>query len=62
MKRSKFIKYLNKNNCFIKREGSKHSIFYNSENNKYSTLPRQKELKNELVNKICKDLGIKQIN
>jgi predicted RNA binding protein YcfA (HicA-like mRNA interferase family) len=49
---------LNKNNCPLIREGGNHSIFQNSLNKKISSLPRHKEVKNNLVRKICKDLEI----
>jgi len=58
MKTKDFIKFLNQHNCFLIREGSAHSIFQNQENKKISSVPRHKEVKNNLVKKICKDLEI----
>jgi len=58
LKRSEFVRYLEKNNCILKREGGNHSIFINLKNNKVSSLPRHKEIKNFLCVKICKDLEI----
>jgi predicted RNA binding protein YcfA (HicA-like mRNA interferase family) len=58
MKTTNFIRYLNKNNCLLIREGGNHSIFQNSLNKKISSVPRHKEVKNNLVRKICKDLEI----
>nr|WP_096894438.1 type II toxin-antitoxin system HicA family toxin [Candidatus Scalindua japonica] len=40
------------------REGGKHSWWINSEMNKRSAVPRHTEIKDNLVRKICKDLGI----
>ncbi len=46
------------NKCILKREGSNHSIYLNKQNNKTSSVPRHKEIKNILCKKICKDLYI----
>ncbi|MEA3272395.1 MAG: type II toxin-antitoxin system HicA family toxin [Patescibacteria group bacterium] len=61
MKRHQLLKYLNKFRCFLFREGTKHSIYYNPENDRTSAIPRHSEIDDWLANKICKDLGIKQI-
>lgn len=61
MKRKDLIKYLSIKNCYLLREGSKHSVYYNSINNKTSTIPRHNEIDKYLVQKICKDLDIEII-
>ncbi|MGN6532671.1 MAG: type II toxin-antitoxin system HicA family toxin [Ginsengibacter sp.] len=53
-----FIKFLNRQQCILIREGSNHSIFQNQINKKISAVPRHKEVKNNLVRKICRDLEI----
>ena len=58
MKTNNLIKYLNKCNCLLIREGGNHSVFQNQGNKKLSSVPRHKEVKNNLVRKICKDLDI----
>ena len=58
MKTNNFIKHLNKHNCLLIREGGNHSIFQNYSNKKISSVPRHKEIKNNLCRKICKDLEI----
>ena len=58
MKQSNFIKYLQKQNCLLIREGGNHSIYQNQVNKKITSVPRHKEIKNILVRKICKDLEI----
>ena len=58
MKSKDFIKFLNLNNCLLIREGGNHSIFQNQTNKKISSIPRHKEVKDNLVRKICKDLEI----
>ena len=62
MKRLQVIKILRKHGCVLVREGSKHTVFLNSENNKTSTVPRHNEVDDLLVKKIFKDLGIKEKN
>ncbi len=58
MKRKEFLKYLNKHDCKLLREGAKHSWWYNAHLNKRSAVPRHTEINDFLVRKICKDLGI----
>ena len=53
-----FLKHLINNHCLLLREGGNHSIFRNTINNKISSVPRHKEIKNNLVRKICRDLEI----
>jgi len=61
MKRNKFIKYLEKNNCAIIREGGSHTLYRNISNSQMSTVPRHPDIKENLCRKICKDLGIPDI-
>jgi len=61
MKRNKFIKYLNANNCFLSREGKRHSIFTNSVTGNYSTVPRHPDINDYTAEDICKQLGIPKI-
>jgi mRNA interferase HicA len=59
MKRTKLIKHLTKCGCYLLREGGNHSIFFNPKSEKISTVPRHKEIKQFIAEKICKDLEIK---
>jgi mRNA interferase HicA len=58
MKRTKFIKYLSENECYIVREGSNHSVVVNRQNNNISTVPRHPDINDILAVKICKDLSV----
>lgn len=58
MKTTNFIKFLNLQDCLLIREGGSHSIFQNQKNKKITSVPRHKEIKNNLVKKICRDLEI----
>ncbi|HAJ32610.1 MAG TPA: addiction module toxin, HicA family [Candidatus Atribacteria bacterium] len=46
---------------FFLREGRSHSWWYNIILNKRSAIPRHNEIRDILVIKICKDLGIPRI-
>jgi mRNA interferase HicA len=58
MKRNKLLKILRKNGCYLKREGSSHSIWISSINGKTETVPRHVEIPDVLAKKIMKTLGI----
>ena len=58
MKTVNFHKYLLKQNFHLIREGGNHSIYQNQVNKNISSVPWHKEIKNNLVRKICKDLEI----
>ncbi|MBI4690514.1 MAG: type II toxin-antitoxin system HicA family toxin [Nitrospirae bacterium] len=59
MKRGEFMRHLRRYGCFIKREGSSHTIVQNIKNGILETIPRHTEIDNILVKKICKRLDIK---
>ena len=61
MKRTKLVKFLEKNGCIFVREGGSHTLFRNISNGKISTVPRHPDIKENLCRKICKDLGIPDI-
>lgn len=58
MKRIDFVRYLFKHGCTLAREGAKHSVFFNAETGRISTVPRHKEVNLFLAKKICRDLGV----
>jgi len=58
MKRRDFLAHLQRFGCELRREGGRHTVFYNPSTNRISTVPRHKELHEFLVRKICGDLGI----
>ena len=49
------------NNCKLLCEGRSRSIFYNPENDRTSSVPRQLEVNDFLTRKICRDLAIKEV-
>ncbi|WP_414617964.1 type II toxin-antitoxin system HicA family toxin [Dyadobacter sp. 32] len=44
IKRSKFIKHLEQNSCYLHRNGSKHDIFKNELTGKKTTVQRHPQL------------------
>lgn len=61
MKVSEFIKYLKRNGCVIKRNGSRHDIWYCERTGKEAAVPRHssKELPNGTLNEILKNIGLR---
>ena len=59
MKLRELIRHLEKNGCRFVREGGSHTVFKNVSNGKMTTIPRHREIKQNLVRKICDDLNIK---
>ncbi|WP_207787849.1 type II toxin-antitoxin system HicA family toxin [Candidatus Thiosymbion oneisti] len=55
------MKYLRSQGCELLREGRKHSWWFNPELNKRSAIPRHSEVKDTVVKKICKDLGVESV-
>jgi mRNA interferase HicA len=45
MKRRELIKHLEKNGCYLDREGGKHSIYRNPANGRCAAVPRHREIK-----------------
>ena len=58
MKRNKLIRHLEDCGCYLLREGSKHSLYFNPANQTVSTIPRHRDIKKFTTHKICKDLNI----
>ncbi|MCK5604524.1 type II toxin-antitoxin system HicA family toxin [Candidatus Pacearchaeota archaeon] len=61
MKRNALIKHLRRNGCYLKREGSSHSLWLNPLTGHAEAVPRHTEISNKLVRKICKKLSIQEI-
>jgi mRNA interferase HicA len=58
MKRRALERWLRERGCELDREGSRHSWYINRVLNRRSAVPRHAEIGDELVRKICRDLGI----
>jgi len=58
LKRGKLEKHLNKHDCVLHRNGSKHDIFRNTATSRKTTIPRHPDIDEMLCKEICKQLGI----
>ena len=58
MKRINLIRHLEAYGCEFLREGGNHTIYVNRVNQKSSAIPRQREINEFLMRKICRDLQI----
>jgi mRNA interferase HicA len=56
-----FVKHLRVHGCILLREGGNHTMYMNPANGKRVPVPRHREIKNLLAQKICKQLEIPQI-
>jgi len=57
MKRRDLERKLRIAGCYLKREGSSHSLWVNPTNGVVEAIPRHKEIKEPLAKKILKNLG-----
>ena len=58
MKRNVLIKYLKECDCLLDREGANHSIYKNKQSGLWTAIPRHPDIEENLVLRICKQLGI----
>lgn len=58
MKLRDLIKHLEKHGCLFRREGGNHTVYKNPATGAMTSVPRHREIKENLAKKICDDLGI----
>ncbi len=58
MKRRDLVRHLMSHGCEVRREGARHTVFWNPSARMLSTVPRHREINENLARKICKDLGV----
>jgi predicted RNA binding protein YcfA (HicA-like mRNA interferase family) len=58
MKRLDLIRYLEMQGCRFMREGGNHTVYVNPVARKVTAIPRHREINENLVKKICKDLDL----
>jgi hypothetical protein len=61
MKREKLFKHYKTYNCHVLREGKRHTIVINYDNDKVKSVPRHADINDKLALKTCKDLDIPKI-
>jgi predicted RNA binding protein YcfA (HicA-like mRNA interferase family) len=60
VKRRDRISHLEAQGCRLLREGGKHTVYFNPQARKTSTVPRHRERNEFLIVKICRDLEIER--
>jgi predicted RNA binding protein YcfA (HicA-like mRNA interferase family) len=58
VKRLALVRHLEAHGCVLLREGGNHSIYANRAARKASSVPRHREIDDQLCRKICRDLQI----
>lgn len=58
MKLGDLIKHLERHRCLFFRQGGNHSVYKNLDSGKMTSVPRHREVKENLAKKVCDDLGI----
>ncbi|HVA18533.1 MAG TPA: type II toxin-antitoxin system HicA family toxin [Candidatus Dormibacteraeota bacterium] len=58
MKRGDLLRHLRRNGCYLKREGSAHSLWCNPATGAVEAVPRHNEIVNRLAAKICRGLSL----
>jgi mRNA interferase HicA len=58
MKRKDLIRPIENYGGEFLREGGNHTVYVNRKEKKVSTIPRHRDIDEDLSRKICKDLGI----
>ncbi|HCS93063.1 MAG: type II toxin-antitoxin system HicA family toxin [Thiohalocapsa sp. PB-PSB1] len=61
MKRGALLRHLRRYGCYLKREGSSHSLWCNPNNGAVEAVPRHSEIPNRLAKKICQTLAVPEI-
>ena len=61
MKREALLRHVRRHGCYLKREGSAHSLLCNPQTGHIEAVPRHTEIPNKLAEKIVHKLSIPQI-
>jgi len=61
VKRGRLLRHLRRYGCYLKREGSAHSLWCNPATGAVEAVPRHSEVSNRLVTKICRNLSVPEI-
>lgn len=62
MKRRDLVQHLEAHGCELLREGARHSIYVNRRTRKGSSIPRHREINEQLARKICRDLEVPPVS
>ena len=62
MKRSSLLAHLRRHDCYLKREGRRHSLWINPLTGRIEAVPRHSEIADILARKICRALNVPDPN
>jgi mRNA interferase HicA len=58
MKRERFMRHLAEHGCVEMREGGRHTMVANPSTGQMQAVPRHREIKGGLLQKICRGLSV----
>jgi len=58
VKRRDLLRHIEEHGCEFLREGANHTVYINRNVRKVSTIPRHREINDDLARKICRDLDV----
>jgi len=61
VKRSTLLQHLRRHGCYLKREGSSHSLWCNPATGTIEAVPRHQEVPNGLARKIGRNLSVPEV-
>jgi predicted RNA binding protein YcfA (HicA-like mRNA interferase family) len=61
VKRGDLLRHLRRHGCYLKREGSAHSLWSNPVTGQVEAVPRHTEIPNKLAKKICRGLSVPEL-
>jgi hypothetical protein len=61
VKRVHLLRHLRRHGCYLKREGSAHSLWCNPATGAVEAVPRHPEISNRMAFKICRSLSLPEI-
>ena len=61
MKQEALLRHLRKHGCYLKREGSSHTLWCNPKTGQVEAIPRHIEIPNVLAEKICRGLSVPEV-
>ncbi|MGB5527641.1 MAG: type II toxin-antitoxin system HicA family toxin [Gemmatimonadota bacterium] len=61
MKRRALLRHLRRHGCYLKREGSSHSLWTNPQTGEVQAIPRHAEIPDRLAHRICRGLSVPEL-
>jgi hypothetical protein len=61
VKRGDLLRHLRRHGCYLKREGSSHSLWCNQQRARWRPYRGNTEIANKLARKICRNLSVPEI-